>query len=127
MRDTNAYLQTGVTSSAAISSTAFAVGNPGTPFEGIPIAVRLDNAVCPTSGPITFTVSIQESDSPTSGWATIVTFPALSVSSTATSSQITKRVATRKQYIRAATTYSATSGTNVSVPYNISVVAADVT
>lgn len=126
MRDINAYIQTGTTQTLGFTSTAFQMKR-GTPYEGIPVCVRIDDAVCPTSGPIDYTVRLWESDNPTAGFSAVLTYPVFQIGPATTALELTRRYASQKPYVRVTGSPSATAGTNLSVPIEVAVVTGDVT
>lgn len=128
MKDVNARLLAPGTATAAVTGSAFSLQAPGTPYEGIPIHVRIPAAAgAVTSNSLTVTVRIDEATATGGTWTTNYTFPTIGISSGAATAYLqTKRITTRKAYLRAVVDFTAGS-TGPAIPYAVEVVTADVT
>lgn len=132
MRDTLARLITEHTittaSGAAISGAAISIPG-GTPFEGIPVALRVWGGTATAAGAVPLTVTIYEATASGGTYTANEAWPALTIASGTTfATEITRRVicAKRPGYLKAvAATGPGTMGPTIYM--SLDVVTADIT
>lgn len=110
--DSNLTLQASVTKTATFDGTGLDL-KAGTPPRGL-VARIIYSAASTSSGSGSVTFQIEESDD-NSTFNDLVTFDAITLSTTAAASEIFERVSTRKRYVRLV--ISAISGTGATITY----------